>query len=290
MRCTFMVLLLAAIGCDASSDRTFVVEELSLLGVQTDPAELTFDPDWLQTLPSSQFPPMPMRLRALAINPEEMGGQEAIEYLHWSIGDPPLEGTVPIVTTEHELRLEGDTLYPTLQALGGTTGEFTPADLGAMLEEGDLKLPIVVTAVAGEETATAIKLLTIRGIDEDDEEDTRNENPTFEGLEVDETSWSETILEGLGAGHVLTAPATEYGSELDITVDPDDDGKDGDVESTMYTTAGHIYWSAASMRTWNLISPGSSYAEESFHVYVVLRDPQGAQTWVDIEQPLLATE
>ncbi len=276
-------LLCLSAGCDIGYDGTFVVEELSILGVQMEPAELVFDLDQLLFMPPEHFPYTRLYMNALAVNPESMGGQDAIRHCHWAIGDPPLEGTMPIVTSGTELVFEGDSLFGALDVLGDAE-DFTPAALAALLSEGSVQLPIVVTAVTDDDTATAVKLLSIRG--ERGWDDDTNDNPHAEGLEVGPASWPESMLVNLGNAP-LEPVAVGRDAEIEITVDPDDDGKDGDVASTMYTTAGHIYWSADSMRTWNLTTPDEDYEAESFRVFVVLRDPEGAQSWITIEQGLL---
>jgi len=280
-----LVLLWVLGGCDAANDHTYVVEELMVLGVHVEPSELLFDLDLLNHLPSDSFPYTRVAMHALAVNPESLGGQDAIRYIQWSVGDPPIEGTVPIVTSGNELVFEGETLYPALQMLGGDAEEFTPASLAAMLADGPLQIPIVVTAVSDDDAATAVKLLTVRAAE--GWESGPNGNPNFEGLQMGGATWSESFLEGFGPGHSLSPPAVGRGAEIEVSVDPDDDGKDGDVESTMYTTAGHIYWSASSMRLWNLITPDAEYEPDRFRVYIVLRDPEGAQSWLTIDQALL---
>lgn len=282
----FAVWLLAAAGCNPENDHTFVVDELSILSVQMHPAELVFNLEELEMLPITVFPHAHLYVRALAVNPEHLGGQDAIEGLQWSIGDPPIEGSVPIVTSEPEIVFSGDTLYPALEFFGKAIDQYTPAELAETLREGDLKVPIVVTAITAGDSATAVKLLTIRGVEGWD--DVPNENPGAEALGVGERDWTSSQLSNLPGTVVTPAPpAVGRQAKIDITVDPDDDGKDGDVESTMYTTAGHIYWSANSMRTWNLTTPGDDYVGDSFRVFVVLRDPDGAQSWLTIEQSLL---
>jgi len=272
-------------GCNPASDHTYVVEDLMVLGVRMEPAELVFDIDLLDHLPADRFPYTRIEMSALVSIPEDLGGQEALRHVHWSIGDPPMEGTVPIVTTGTELVFEGESLYPALQSFGGTDDIFTPATLAATLAEGPLQVPIVVTAVSDSDSATAVKMLTVRAAE--DWGDSPNGNPSVEGLQVGSATWSESFLENLGHGQTLTPPAVGRGAELDVSVDPDDDGKDGDVESTMFTTAGHIYWSASTMRLWNLTTPGDEYEPERFQVHIVLRDPEGAQSWITIDQALL---
>lgn len=280
------VWLLAAGACNPAEDYTFVVEELSVLSVQMQPSELVFNLEELELLPITTFPHTHLYMRALVVNPEHLGGQEAVEGIHWAIGDPPIEGSVPIVTSTPEIYFGGDTIYPALEFFGQTLDEYTPAALAETLREGDLKIPIVVTAITADDSATAVKLLTVRGVEGWDV--TANENPSAEGLGVGERDWTSTMLDNL-QGTLVSPPPPPVGrqAKLDITVDPDDDGKDGDVASTMYTTAGHIYWSADSMRTWNLTTPDEDYEAESFRVFVVLRDPEGAQSWITIEQGLL---
>jgi hypothetical protein len=278
-------LLALSAGCDIGYDGTFVVDELSILGVQMQPSELVFDIDELLLLPAGHFPTTHLYMSALAVNPEELGGQDAILHCQWSIGDPPLEGTMPIVTSDTELRFEGDSLFGALEMLVGGSEQLTPAALASLLSDGDVQLPIVVTAVTADDTATAVKLLTIRG--ERGWAEEANDNPHAEGLEIGSAPpYPESLLVALG-NQPLTAPAVGRDAEVEITVDPDDDAKDGDVASTMYSTAGHIYWSAESMRTWNLTTPDEDYGAPSFRVFIVLRDLEGAQSWITIAQPLL---
>ena len=287
MRRTFHALLLlwTLAGCDTASDHTYVVEELMVLGVRMEPSELVFDLDLLHNLPADHFPYTRIEMSALATNPDSLGGQEAIRHIQWSVGDPPVEGTVPIVTTGLDLTFEGETLYPALQMFGEIAGEFTPATLAETLAEGPLQIPIVITAVSDTDAATAVKLLTVRAAEEWG--DGPNGNPSVEGLEMGGATWSESFLDSLGPGLTLTPPAVGRGAAIDVTVDPDDDEKDSDVESTMYTTAGHIYWSSATMRTWNLTTPGKDYEPDGFRLYIVLRDLEGAQSWITIDQSLL---
>lgn len=278
--------LLAASGCNPDNDYTFVVEELSILSVQMQPSELVFNLDELEMLPITVFPHTHLYMRALAVNPEHLGGQDAIEGLQWSIGDPPIEGSVPIVTSKPEIIFSGDTIYPALEFFGEAVELYTPADLAETLREGDLQVPVVVTAMTADDSATAVKLLTIRGVEGWD--NSPNGNPTAEALRVSERSWTSGQLANLDDTVVTPAPPpVGRQAEIEITVDPEDDGTDGDVESNMYTTAGHIYWSANSMRTWNLTTPGDDYVGDTFRVFVVLRDPDGAQSWLTIEQSLL---
>lgn len=282
----WVVWLLLAGACNPADDRTFVVEELSVLSVQMQPSELVFNLEELELLPITTFPQTRLYMRALVVNPEHLGGQDAVEGVHWAIGDPPIEGSVPIVTSTPEINFSGDTIYPALEFFGQVLDEYTPADLAETLREGDLQIPIVVTAITADDSATAVKILRVRGVESWDA--IPNENPSAEALGIGERDWTSTMLNGL-VGTVVSPPPPAAGrqAKIDITVDPDDDGKDGDVDSTMYTTAGHIYWSANSMRTWNLTTPGDDYVGDSFQVYIVLRDPDGAQSWLTIEQSLL---
>ena len=273
------------LGCDTNNDYTYVVEELMVLGVGMEPSELVFDLDLLYHLPADHFPNTRIEMKALVANPDSLGGQEAIRHIQWSIGDPPMEGTVPIVTTSSDLLFEGEMLYPALQGLGGVSGEFTPATLADILAEGPLQLPIVVTAVSDNDAARAVKLLTVRAAE--DWGDDPNGNPSVEGLEMGGATWSESFLDNLGPGQTLTPPAVGRNTAIDVKVDTDDDASDGDVESTMYTTAGHIYWSASSMRRWNLTTPGEDFEPDRFSLYIVLRDLEGAQSWITVDQTLL---
>jgi hypothetical protein len=277
---------LVVTGCNPENDHTFVVDELSILSVQMQPSELVFNLEELEMLPITVFPYTHLYMRALAVNPEHLGGQDAIEGLQWSIGDPPIEGSIPIVTSEPEITLTGEALLPALAFFGKTLDQYTPAELAETLRDGPLEVPIVVTAITADDSATAVKLLTVRGVEGWD--NLPNENPSAEALGIGERDWTSGQLDNLSNTVVTPAPpAAGRQAEFDITVDPDDDGKDGDVDSTMYTTAGHIYWSANSMRTWNLTTPGDDYVGDSFRVFVVLRDPDGAQSWLTIEQTLL---
>ncbi len=269
-------------GCSTAFSGTFMVDELTILAVRTQPAEIVYDldllrQDWLEEIPV----PTQMYVGALAANPESMGGRNAIERYQWTLGDPPLEGTPTLVSDRPELMLQGESVAPALEIFGGEDGSLSPAELAELLESGPLRIPLVVTAIAGPQSATAVKMLTIRGTD--DGVVTPNENPTAEGLDIGDLSWNETQLlnlqdEPLG----LPADTLPRGSRVDFTVNPEDDTKDGDVVSTLYTTGGSIMWSSESMRTWWLDVPDDDYPFESFEVFVILRDLEGAQSWLTV--------
>ncbi len=273
--------LTLGLGCTGAFDGTFVVDELAILGVQLTPAEIVYDLDQLRTTPLTEIPlPNQLNARVLAANPEALGGRTAIESYHWAIGDPPLEGTPVLVTTVPELRLQGDAVGPALEILGGGDGVLDPAELADILAEGPLQVPLVVTAMAGLQSATAVKMLTVRGTD--DGVVTPNENPTAEGLElVDHAEWNETQL--LDWGDRPIPVELPPGDRIMITVDPEDDAKDGDTASTMYTTAGSIMWSSGSMRSWWFDVP-EDHDFDTFHVHIVLRDQEGAQSWITLVQ------
>ncbi len=275
-------------GCASSFTGTFVVDELSVLAVQVEPAELVYDLHLLRHGNLTEIPmPSHLRIRALAANPESLGGEVAVERFHWSIGDPPLEGTPVLVTDVPEIRLAGDAMGPALEILGGEDGVLTPAQLADILEQGPLRVPLVVTAMAGLQTSTAVKMLTVRGVS--DGVTAPNECPTAEGLNLDSGTatqeWSETELLMLEGKKLMSQLRPEPGDRITMTVNPEDDAKDGDVTSTMYTTAGNIMWSPASMRTWELDVP-EDHAFDAFEVYVILRDLEGAQSWLTVVQPM----
>lgn len=274
-------------GCASSFTGTFVVEELSILAVRVEPSELVYDLNLLRQPILTEIPlPNQLRVTALVANPESLGGQDAIERYQWSIGDPPLEGTPILVTEVPELRLEGEAMGPAMDILGGE-GVLTPAQLADLLEQGPLRIPLVMTAMSGLQSSTAVKMLTVRGTS--DGVTSPNENPTAEGLEMDSGTelqeWNETqLLENEGRAFKSNLHP-DPGDRIAVTVNPEDDAKDGDVTSTMYTTAGNLMWSTESMRTWWLDVP-EDYAFDAFEVFVVLRDLEGAQSWVRVIQPL----
>ncbi len=268
-------------GCQTAFDGTFVVDELSILAVRTQPAEIVYDLDllrlgWLEEIPV----PAQMYVGALVANPESMGGQRAIEHYRWTLGDPPLDGTPILISDRPELILQGDSVAPALEIFGGEDGAMTPAELADLLEEGPLQIPLVVTAIADLQTATAVKMLIVRGTS--DGVVTPNENPTAEGLDMGDESWTESELLALQDKPLYPDTELPRGSRIDFTVNPEDDAKDGDVTSTLYTTAGSIMWSSESMRTWWLDVPDGDYPFETFEVYVVLRDLEGAQSWLTV--------
>jgi len=271
-------------GCEAQFDQTFVIDELSILAVQTEPAELVFNTDWLRQYASHELPPLPrIAVRVLAVNPEQRGGQAAIERYHWSIGDPPLEGVPTVVTEGPELVMEQGVVLPALEAV--LDGEdLTPEGLADLLDQGPLMVPFVITVIAGEDSSTAVKLFTVRGTTEP--EDEANQTPIAEGLSMDDRVWSEESLEVIGG--VAFGPYTkDREQEVVFEIDPDDpSADDGDVETTMFVTGGTIGWSPESMRVWVQQTPGEDYEPEQVRVFLVLRDPQGAQSWVTIEQRL----
>lgn len=287
-----LALALGLAGCEATFDETFVVDELSILAVQTavhagsdqEQAELVFVPEVLRSMP--QLPALPrIEVRALAVHPEDQGGQDAITHFHWAVGDPPLEDLPTVVTTQPVLQIEEGTVVPALAALLPDGGDLTPTGLADLLDEGPIHVPLVVTAFAGQETARAVKLLTIRGLV--GAEDEANRNPSAEGLSMDDVEWSEDLLENIGRG-----PVGPYDLQRDeqvvFEVDPDDPGADdGDVETTMYVTAGTIGWSPESTRTWVQRVPGEDYAPEQMRAFLVLRDLQGGQSWLTIQQRLV---
>jgi hypothetical protein len=268
-------------GCSTAFSGTFVVDELTILAVRTQPAEIVYDLDllrqgWLEEIPV----PTQMYVGALAANPESMGGRTGIERYQWTLGDPPLEGTPTLVSDRPELMLQGDSVAPALEIFGGEDGSLSPSELADLLESGPLRIPLVVTAIAGPQSATAVKMLTIRGTD--DGVVTPNENPTAEGLDMGEEKWNETELLALQDKPLYPDTELPRGSRIDFTVNPEDDTKDGDVVSTLYTTGGSIMWSSESMRTWWLDVPDDDYPFETFEVFVVLRDLEGAQSWLTV--------
>ena len=276
-------------ACNSAFDGTFRVDELSILGVRLQPAELVYDVYQLKYGQLDEIPlPDQLHLSALAVNPESLGGQDAIEAYHWAIGDPPIPGTPTLVSTGSSLLLEGDAVLPAMSIFDDGDGVFSPREFGELLDEGPVQLPLVVTAIAGRQSVSAVKMITIRGDRGGDL--TPNQNPSAEGLKMgDFAEWSEVWLlqhQDTPLDHTQPPDRLQRGSRVMITVDPEDDGKDSDVASTMYTTAGSINWSSESMRSWWLEVPEEDHPFETFHIYVVLRDPGGAQSWHAIHQGL----
>lgn len=286
-----LLLAVGLAGCEAQFDQTFVIDRLSIIGVQTavqmgeqEQAELMFSTEMLRNMPV--MPKLPhIIVRVLAINPETEGGQDVIERYHWAIGDPPMEGVPTVVTSSPQVVIEETTVIPALAMLLSDGEELTPQSLADLLDEGPILIPLVVTAIAGDKTATAVKMFTIRG--RTDPEDEANQNPLPEGLTMGDEEWSEEYFEVIGT--LPSGPwSVDRDDELVFDIDPDDPGDDdGDVETTMYVTAGTIGWSPESMRVWVQKTPGEDYEPDEMRAFIVLRDPLGAQGWFTIIQDLM---
>ena len=285
-----LLLVLGVLGCEAQFDETFVIQELSIIGVQTavqsgdrEYAELVISTNALRMM--NQMPALPqVIIRVLAVQPEAAGGQDAIERYHWAIGDPPMEGVPSVVTTIPEVVIEHGSVIPALAAVITDGEELTPQALADRLDEGPILVPVVVTVIAGEDSAKAVKMFTIRA--QVDPEDEPNRNPLPEGLTMGDVEWSEEFFEVIGA-QPSGPHDIQRNDEVVFDVDPDDPGDDdGDVETTLYVTGGTIGWSPDSMRVWVQQTPGEDYEPDQLRVFLTLRDPQGGQGWFTILQDL----
>ncbi len=278
-------LALAAPACDLSFDTTFVIDDLAVLGVRLEPAEVLLDLEQMRRIPDGETLHVePLTASVLAVNPESAGGRDAILRYHWSIGDPPLEGTQTVVTEQPSLQIGASSMTAVLSSYYGEEGIPTWDEIADTLEQGPVQLPLFVTALTADRSATGVKMVTVRG--RDAIEDAPNANPGAEELEVGGRAFSEELLDLLGEAPAH-AEAAARSSQVAIRVNPGDpDADDGDVATTMYCTAGTIHWSQDTMRTWVLQTPGEEYPYDELLVAITLRDQEGGQSWVTVIQPL----
>lgn len=284
LRLALLLLPLLPLGCEMSFDSTFLVDELSVLSVRCEPAELVLNREDLLDPNSIYLEDAAVRVSALAMNPERLGGVDAIESYYWSIGDPPVEGTTPVVTTTPHLMLPLVDLLPALAAYGYLDDTPSLADLEGFLADGPVVLPLVVTAISPEATATAVKMYSIR--ETVGYEEMGNLNPELDEFSIGARTYSSEFIEAMGDTPLHAEPIAR-GTQQVLVVDPDDlDGDDSDTTTYMYTTGGVLQWSAGSMRTWVWNVPDETFEQEQVTLAVTLRDPEGGQTWMTIEQPL----
>ncbi len=283
-RLALLLLPCVTLGCEMSFDSTFLVNELSVLSVRCEPAEMVLNREDLLNPESLLLEYTTVRVSALAMNPERLGGVDAIESYYWSIGDPPVEGSTPVVTTTPHLDIPLADFLPALAAYGSWDENMTFADLEEYLSNGPITLPLVVTAISPEATATAVKMFTIR--ETVGYEEMGNLNPEVDELTIGTRTFSHEFIQAMGDSPMHATPVAR-GTEQVLVVDPDDlDGDDSDTTTYMYTTGGILQWSADSMRTWVWLVPDDDFDQEQVTLAVTVRDPEGGQTWLTIEQPL----